>query len=136
MPGDAPMSPSRKRALGNPLTMAPTIRDPHRRRRVPLTAIASGLNTTLRVFFRKPVTWEYPDVGRPASERHRGRIGRDLDLCIGCTLCAQACPNGTCFMVDKDFGYVRPEWAQKDYKNLREIYPAVEIARCLYCALC
>lgn len=134
----APMSPSSKKTapLPNPLTVQATIRDPWRRRRMPLAAIATGLKTTLKVFFRRPVTFEYPEVRRPVSVRYRGRIGLELDLCIGCTLCAQACPNGTCFMVPKDFSYEKTDTMAEKFPNKREIYPAVEVARCLYCALC
>lgn len=133
----APAVPAPKpRALPNPLEVAATIRDPARRRRYPLAAIGTGLKSTLRVFFRPPVTYEYPEVRRPVSERYRGRIGLELDLCIGCTLCAQACPNGTCFMVDQDFDYTKPEDMAKKFPNKRNIFPAVEVARCLYCSLC
>lgn len=136
-PPASPSGPTRPpRALPNPLAMAPNIRDPQRRERAPLMGIAKGLKTTLGVFFRRPVTFEYPEVKRPESERYRGRIGLELDLCIGCTLCAQACPNGTCFMVDQDFAYQKSDDMAKKFPNRKNIYPAVEAARCLYCALC
>lgn len=131
----APAAPKRA-PPPNPLTMRATIRDPWKRQRMPLAAIATGLKSTLKVFFRRPVTFEYPEVRRPIAERYRGRIGLELDLCIGCTLCAQACPNGTCFMTDQDFDYAKPDDMAKKFPNKRNIYPAVEIARCLYCALC
>jgi NADH-quinone oxidoreductase chain I len=120
--------------LPNPMHAPTTVRDPHRRRRLPLTALATGLKTTLTVFFRKPVTFQYPEEKMPVSQRYRGRIGLELDLCIGCTLCAQACPNGTCFMVDHKYEKT-PEMAKK-FPNRREIMPAVEVARCIYCSLC
>lgn len=132
----APLAPSPAKALPNPLAVAPNIRDPWRRRRAPLAAVATGLKTTLKVFFRQPVTFEYPEVRRPQAERFRGRIGLELELCIGCTLCAQACPNGTCFMVDQDFEFTKSEDMAKKHPNKRSIFPAVEVARCLYCALC
>lgn len=125
-----------QKPLPNPLAVPATVKDPHARKRLPLAAIGTGLKTTLNVFFRKPVTFEYPEVRRPVAERYRGRIGLELDLCIGCTLCAQVCPNGTCFMVDQDFEYNKPADMAKKFPNKRNIYPAVEVARCLYCALC
>ncbi|MBI2078715.1 MAG: NADH-quinone oxidoreductase subunit I [Euryarchaeota archaeon] len=120
--------------LPNPLSVPPTVIDPYRRTRLPLAAIATGLKTTLKVFFRKPVTYEYPEVRRPIAERYRGRIGLELDLCIGCTLCAQACPNGTCFMVDFKFEKT-PEMNAK-FPNKKDKMPAVDTARCIYCSLC
>jgi NADH-quinone oxidoreductase subunit I len=120
--------------MPNPLQTQPTIIDPYRRQRMPLAAIATGLKTTLKVFFRKPVTYEYPEVRRPISERYRGRIGLELDLCIGCTLCAQACPNGTCFMVD--FKIDKTADMNTKFPNKKDKYPAVDTARCIYCSLC
>ena len=120
--------------LPNPIEIAPTIKDPYKRQRLPLAAIATGMKSTLKVFFRKPVTFEYPEVRRPIAERYRGRIGLELDLCIGCTLCAQACPNGTCFMVD--FKFEKAEDMNKKFPNKKDKFPAVDTARCIYCSLC
>jgi NADH-quinone oxidoreductase subunit I len=122
------------RTLPNPLHARPTIQKPNERKRMPLAAIGTGLKTTLSVFFRKPVTYQYPEQKMPVAERYRGRIGLELDLCIGCTLCAQACPNGTCFMVDHK--YEKTEELAKKFPNRRDIMPAVEISRCIYCSLC
>lgn len=122
------------RQLPNPLEARPTIIDPYRRQRMPLAAIATGLKTTLKVFFRKPVTYEYPEVRRPIAERYRGRIGLELDLCIGCTLCAQACPNGTCFMVEAKFE--KSAEMNAKFPNKKDKFPAVDTARCIYCSLC
>lgn len=122
------------RTLPSPLEAQPTIVDPHRRRKPPLSALMTGLKTTLTVFFRRPVTYQYPEEKMPVAERYRGRIGLELDLCIGCTLCAQACPNGTCFMVDHK--YEKTEAMAKQFPNRRDIMPAVEVARCIYCSLC
>jgi NADH-quinone oxidoreductase subunit I len=120
--------------MPDPLQVAPSIKDPYRRTRLPLAAIGTGLKTTLKVFFRKPVTYEYPEVRRPIAERYRGRIGLELDLCIGCTLCAQACPNGTCFMVDQKFD--KPADMAQKFPNKKDKFPAVDVARCIYCSLC
>lgn len=138
MPADAAKEPESVevggKRLPNPMHAPPSVVDPHQRRRLPLTAIATGLKTTLSVFFRKPVTFQYPEEKMPVSQRYRGRIGLELDLCIGCTLCAQACPNGTCFMVDHK--YEKTEATAKQFPNRRDIMPAVEVARCIYCSLC
>lgn len=122
------------RELPHPLQAPSNLSDPYRRQRLPLAAIATGLKTTLKVFFRRPVTFEYPEVRRPIAERYRGRIGLELDLCIGCTLCAQACPNGTCFMVD--FHHDKDADLNAKFPNKKDKYPAVDTARCIYCALC
>jgi NADH-quinone oxidoreductase subunit I len=92
-------------------------------------ATLKGLRTTFARLLEKPVTIEYPEEKRPVAERFRGRIYLKLETCIGCTLCAQACPNGSCYMVDYDPGFDTPQ-------NKRKKFPAVEISKCMYCSLC
>jgi NADH-quinone oxidoreductase subunit I len=60
-------------------------------------AFVTGFWTTLRQIFRKPVTIQYPEIKKPTPQRFRGRHElrryRDgLERCIGCALCAAACP--------------------------------------------
>src|SRR5229473_3165946 len=60
-------------------------------------ALATGLKTTLGEFFSPVVTTMYPEEKSPRSERYRGRhylrrYENGLERCIGCELCAAACP--------------------------------------------
>ena len=62
-----------------------------------LTEIFRGLSITLRELFKPPVTIQYPEVKRPVRQRFRGRhelrrYADGLERCIGCALCAAACP--------------------------------------------
>ncbi|HZY45096.1 MAG TPA: 4Fe-4S binding protein, partial [Anaerolineae bacterium] len=59
--------------------------------------ILRGLSITLREMFKPPVTIQYPEIKRPVRQRFRGRhelrrYADGLERCIGCALCAAACP--------------------------------------------
>ena len=56
-----------------------------------------GFAVTFRQIFRRPITQQYPEVKRPLYPRFRGRhrLNRHengLEKCVGCSLCAAACP--------------------------------------------
>ena len=58
---------------------------------------AKGFGVTFRQIFNKPITQEYPEFKRPVYPRFRGRHRlhvheNGLEKCVGCSLCAAACP--------------------------------------------
>jgi len=57
----------------------------------------AGFGVTFRTMFRKPVTEQYPKEKLPTAPRFHGRhqLNRwpdGLEKCVGCELCAWACP--------------------------------------------
>ncbi|MFB0952612.1 MAG: NADH-quinone oxidoreductase subunit I, partial [Rhodospirillales bacterium] len=62
-----------------------------------LTELVSGMSLTLRYFFRKKVTVNYPFEKGPLSTRFRGehalrRYPTGEERCIACKLCEAICP--------------------------------------------
>lgn len=86
-----------------------------------------GLAVTLKHFFGKKETVQYPEEKIPMTEAFRGgKLLLDEKKCISCKLCAMACPNTALELtVEID------ENKKRHMKNY--IHKA---GRCLYCNFC
>lgn len=94
-------------------------------------ALLKGLALTLKTFFRKPVTVQYPDEKRPVPERFRGRpalVAREdgLPRCVACGLCEKICPS-LCIAVEADTG----PGGTRALARYR-----LDLNRCSFCGLC
>jgi len=97
-----------------------------------LVDIVQGLLITLRHYFGKKVTIQYPEVVKPVPARFKGmiRLYRDeagQPLCIACKACQRICPTG-CF----DIEGARPEGS----KIMRPTKFDWKLDRCSFCGLC
>jgi len=102
-----------------------------------LKALAHGLWTTLRHLGRPKNTVLYPEQKRPVSERFRGRhrlyrYDDGLERCIGCHLCAGACPSQAILVIAAENDPGKPVSFGERYAKQFE----VNMIRCIFCGFC
>jgi NADH-quinone oxidoreductase subunit I len=99
--------------------------------------IIKGMATTLKNIGRKPTTISYPEEERELPPRFRGRhvlhrYENGLERCVGCYLCAGACPANAIYIEAE-------ENTEEDRVSAGERYAKVfdvNMLRCIFCGYC
>jgi NADH-quinone oxidoreductase subunit I len=103
-----------------------------------IKTLATGLKVTLKEYFTKKSTEQYPENRKTTlhvSKRHRGRLvfKRNDDgsyKCTACTLCEKTCPNGTIKITSQMV-------TTEDGKKKRQLTDyQYDLGDCMFCQLC
>ena len=96
-----------------------------------------GFWVTFRTMFKKVNTVNYPEVKEPTADRFHGRhqLNRyddGLEKCIGCELCAWACPADAILV---EAGDNNEEERFSPGERYGKVYQ-INYLRCVFCGLC
>ncbi|MDG1462326.1 MAG: NADH-quinone oxidoreductase subunit NuoI [Gammaproteobacteria bacterium] len=96
-----------------------------------LWELLKGLKLTLRNFFVKNVTVQYPEEKTPQSPRFRGlhalrRYPNGEERCIGCKMCEAVCPALA----------ITIESEPRDDGTRRTTQYDIDLFKCIYCGFC
>ena len=89
--------------------------------------IAKGMALTLKHFFRRPITTQYPEQRLNVSRRIRGnQLIWEKGACIADSACSRACPVGCLTMVT----------SRDENRKLKVDKMELDIGLCISCGLC
>jgi len=99
--------------------------------------LVKGFSVTLRTMFRKPTTELFPIGPTQFEARYRGihvlhRDENGLEKCVGCFLCAAACPANCIYIEAAENTDANRISAGERYAKVYNI----DYSRCIFCGYC
>jgi NADH-quinone oxidoreductase subunit I len=96
-----------------------------------LLELFKGMGVTLRVFFTRKITVQYPEEKTPLSPRFRAlhalrRYPNGEERCIGCKLCEAVCP-ALAITIDVH---------ERDDGTRRTTRYDIDLIKCIFCGFC
>ncbi|MGH2575300.1 MAG: NuoI/complex I 23 kDa subunit family protein [Ignavibacteria bacterium] len=106
-----------------------------------LYTIAIGMSVTLRHLFKPAVTIQYPDERLQLPDRERNRLFVNMDDCIGCDICARACPVNCIYLetIKQTPGDIVGRTGVTSNGKKKVLFVptfTIDMAKCCYCQLC
>jgi len=101
-----------------------------------------GMLITIKVFFRVnakgAITIQYPEDRDKIPMGSRGLLFNDVEDCISCKQCAQACPVDCIYIeADKKAAGGAPDFTKGGVKKTLDLKRFdIDISLCCYCGLC
>jgi NADH-quinone oxidoreductase subunit I len=101
-------------------------------------SIFTGMGVTMRHLFQPSVTLQYPDERDVLPANARAKLYVDIDDCIGCNLCARACPVN-CIDIETVMSTDDVDLGKTSTGNPKRFWLTrfdIDMAKCMYCDLC